>query len=145
MASWRTATRHRTQKTAVTKRWERQDLWTSECFHFSCPLLVSPIILVRSGSPVILIYVENLGHIRLRCLFDYKEAQSNGMTSQHAIALNVLIYLSIYLVNSMKLVIPLHSISWKNKISDISCQCILPNMIRTGTALIIYLLKCASC
>ena len=32
-------------------------------------------------------------------------------------------------MNSMKLVIPLHFISWVNSFSDISRKCILPNMI----------------
>ena len=33
-------------------------------------------------------------------------------------------------MNSMKLVIPLDFISWKNSLCDISRKCILPNMIR---------------
>ena len=40
-------------------------------------------------------------------------------------------------LNSMKLVIPLHFISWKNSFSDISRKCILPNMI--------YFVKYTSC
>ena len=43
------------------------------------------------------------------------------------------------IMNSMKLVIPLHFISWKKKsFSDISRKWILPNMIRAVAALIIF-------
>ena len=40
--------------------------------------------------------------------------------------------LTFHCTNSMKIVIPLHFISWKNSFSDMSRKCILPNMIRAG-------------
>ena len=36
----------------------------------------------------------------------------------------------MHIMNAMKLVIPIHFISWVNKFSDISRMCILPGMIR---------------
>ena len=42
---------------------------------------------------------------------------------------------SRHYMNSVKLVIPLHFISWKNSFCDISRKCVLPNMIRAGIRL----------
>ena len=42
------------------------------------------------------------------------------------------------LMKSMKLLFSPHFISWKNSFSDISRRCILPNMAKSGTALITF-------
>ena len=49
--------------------------------------------------------------------------------------------LMMYSMKSMKLVFPSRFISWTNSFSDISRKCILPNMIRGGTILIIHISK----
>ena len=41
-------------------------------------------------------------------------------------------------MKSTKVSIPIHFISWVSSFSDISRKCIFPNMIRVGTALIIF-------
>ena len=68
-------------------------------------------------------------HILLHC-YVYQQRTQNY---QHTSGLNLTFYTIVsgqVSMKSMKLVILLHFISWKNSFSDISRKCSLPDMIR---------------
>ena len=73
----------------------------------------------------------DLNHVLLGCLILH-QCNNARPEAKRSILCQVVCHNVKLIMNSMKLVIPLHFISCKNSFSDISRKCILPNVIRSN-------------